>query len=795
MNNMSFKKCFFALSSIAFCVFSATTSHAALNAVGPLDANIGLPVFYQDRHGVALAPCLDTNGFCILPPQFDSKVTDTANLRAISSGPSSALTPDNFPAEVFYFVSDVTATVGPNAASKFALRTALEGGFSPVVADGNQVTFIKTTLQPMTGLTPNSTYTVIHPYGSFIFGTDASGATVRGIRGEVFVLQEGCSEAPCAFTELLPAATSSMGPFLRAAPPSPPAVTSNDGKVYIADPGQAVKIEGSPTRNNNVTITGPDIGGTGVNTVTLTDFHLSGKLALLSVDKPSVVFPPQRPGVFTDPIAITVSNLDPDNTETLGHITIEGPDAANFSLTPGANLCTAGNVLAKASGEPGENAEAPAGSTCTFSINLIGAAPDGTKNATINVHAVSRAGTLLALQTGTVNVSGVIDTSHPGIGFTVPANNAINVPLNNSISVTFDKPVQPLDWTMFVLATGSNIVPVNATVAFDAASNTAVLKPAAPLQPNTTYNAALSVGVVTDIIGNPLAGNFNLNFITGGPDNTPPAVLSVSPRDGGVRVPKSAVITATFNVPMDPTSVNGTTFAISTSDTNTAVAGSVTYDTRTQTATFTPNAPLAFNQQFTAKIAAGVSSLGSNTTANDFTWSFTTNQAPTAPQLFAPQDTGTGIGTTVDFQWVKSTDNENLTYHLYYCTNSSMLGCSQVDLVTSTSSTAAGASPLARAEGYGMGLLFAGFAIAGGVRTRKKIFFIIAVLLLSGLVGTSCHHTDTNLPSPPPPKVPVNAVTLSLSTLQPATTYWWKVVADDGNGGKAESETWSFTTK
>lgn len=793
MNCIAFKKCSVALSALAFCLFSAgTTSHAALNAVGPVDPNTGLPAFYQDKRGVALEPCLDTNGFCILPPAFDSNVTATADLRTISPGPASVLTPKNFPAEVFYFVSDVTATVGPNAASKFALRTALEGGFSPVVTDGNQVTFIKITLQPMTGLAPNGIYTVVHPYGTFEFGADAEGTTVRGMHGEVFGLQGGCAGAPCAFTEILTEPTISMGHFLRAAAPSPPAVTSKDGKVYLADPGQTVKVAGSPNGNNSVTIIGPDIGGPGVNTVTLTDFRLIGKMALISVDKPSVVYPPQRPGVFTAPQVITVSNLDPANTETLGRITIDGPDAANFALTAGANTCTPGKILAKASAEPGEITEAPPGSTCTFSVNFIGAAPDGTKNATVNVHAVSRAGTLLALETATVNVSGVIDTSHPAVSFTIPANNAVNVPLNNAISVTFDKPVQPVDWTMFVLSTGGNIVPVNAAVAFDAASNTAVLRPAAPLLPNATYTAALSVGVVTDLVGNPLAGNFIFSFITGGPDNTPPVVVTTTPVAGGSGVPKNAVITATFNVPMDPTTLNETTFTLSG-----GVTGSVTYDPAARTATFTPSQPLAFNQQFTAKIAAGVNSLGNIPTSADITWSFTTNAVPSAPQLFSPRDTGTGIDTTVDFQWIRSADadNEALTYHLYYCTNSSMLGCSQADLVTSASTTAAGASPLAGTKGYGMGILLAGFAIAGGMRTRKKIFFFIAVVLLSGMMTVSCHHTDTNLPPPPPPQLPANGLTLSLSGLQPATTYWWKVVADDGNGGKAESETWSFTTK
>jgi hypothetical protein len=157
----------------------------------------------------------------------------------------------------------------------------------------------------------------------------------------------------------------------------------------------------------------------------------------------------------------------------------------------------------------------------------------------------------------------------------------------------------------------------------------------------------------------------------------------------------------------------------------------------------------------------------------------------------------------VDLQWIKSTDTdtETVTYHIYYSTDPSMVGCSQVDVAsagTATSSNASGtASPFAGFGGYGAGMLLAGFTVAGGVRSRRKIFHMIALLLITGMAATACGKKSSSKAelTPGASAPPVGLVTKSLSGLQPGTTYWWKVVADDGNGGNAESATWSFTTQ
>ncbi len=352
-----------------------------------------------------------------------------------------------------------------------------------------------------------------------------------------------------------------MGPFLRAEPPAPFIVNSADGKSYIGDPLIAVEVTGSPTGNNFVQIDGPDIGGTGLNTIRNTFFNLSGKLGPLSVDKTAITFLPQKPAPFkTTSGLITVTNLHTVNPLTIGVIAFAGANAADFTLTPGADLCS-GKALA------------PAG-TCTFSVDFSGPPPDGTMLADINIPAtINTTGipvTPIAVS-GFLRASGVIDSTPPTITSTTPANNAVDVPANHIITATFSEPVTLVTATTFILSTAGTPT-VDGTVTYDAASNTATFRPAANLTSNVTYSATITTGV-TDIAGNALVNPVVLNFLTTLPDTTPPLVTSNTPTANAIGVRADQPITVTFNEPVDASTVNATSFFLSN-----GVTGTVAYD-------------------------------------------------------------------------------------------------------------------------------------------------------------------------------------------------------------------------
>ncbi|MDP9340060.1 MAG: Ig-like domain-containing protein [Acidobacteriota bacterium] len=105
-----------------------------------------------------------------------------------------------------------------------------------------------------------------------------------------------------------------------------------------------------------------------------------------------------------------------------------------------------------------------------------------------------------------------------------------------------------------------------------------------------------------------------------------PAVVAVSPANGATAVPVAALITATFNTTMNPTTINTSTFTLA-DPSGAAVAGTVSYSGNT--ATFTSTALLAASSLYTATITTGATdTLGAPLAAN-FIWSFTTGTIPT----------------------------------------------------------------------------------------------------------------------------------------------------------------------
>ena len=160
----------------------------------------------------------------------------------------------------------------------------------------------------------------------------------------------------------------------------------------------------------------------------------------------------------------------------------------------------------------------------------------------------------------------------------------------------------------------------------------------------------------------------------------------------------------------------------------------------------------------------------------------TGNNPPTAPALVSPADGETGVGTTATFEWKPSTDPDGdaITYHLTYCTDRTFASCSH-------GVTFPGTTGICFA---GSGLLFLGFVMTRGGRGRKyMLVLMMAMLLTTGVFIVSCSSGSdddsgggTNM-------------TYQVSGLNNATTYYWKVVANDGKGGQTSSPTQSFTTQ
>ena len=105
----------------------------------------------------------------------------------------------------------------------------------------------------------------------------------------------------------------------------------------------------------------------------------------------------------------------------------------------------------------------------------------------------------------------------------------------------------------------------------------------------------------------------------------PPSVTSTVPTNGATVVPVKQVITATFNAPMDPATINTSTFTV-TGPGGAPVTGTVTFSGTT--ATFTPAASLAGSTLYTATITTGAKDPVGDALPSNFVWTFTTGPIP-----------------------------------------------------------------------------------------------------------------------------------------------------------------------
>jgi hypothetical protein len=98
-----------------------------------------------------------------------------------------------------------------------------------------------------------------------------------------------------------------------------------------------------------------------------------------------------------------------------------------------------------------------------------------------------------------------------------------------------------------------------------------------------------------------------------------------------VNVPVNQALSATFSEAMDPATINSATFLlVQTSVPGTPVNGVITYVPAGSIATFTPNAPLLYNTNYTATVTSGAMDLNDDAGITTYIWTFTTAAAPVA---------------------------------------------------------------------------------------------------------------------------------------------------------------------
>jgi hypothetical protein len=164
---------------------------------------------------------------------------------------------------------------------------------------------------------------------------------------------------------------------------------------------------------------------------------------------------------------------------------------------------------------------------------------------------------------------------------------------------------------------------------------------------------------------------------------------------------------------------------------------------------------------------------------------------PSKPVLVFPADKTTGLPTTVDLTWKRSTDPDNdpITYSINICTDPTFTGCTEVPV-----SNVANRSNKGMFYAGGAGLFMIGITFIGGLgRKRRIILLLIIVVLFSGGVLISCNNSNSS--NVQGKFLDIGEKSYTVSGLSTKTTYYWKVSASDGEGDPTESSVNSFTTQ
>jgi hypothetical protein len=219
----------------------------------------------------------------------------------------------------------------------------------------------------------------------------------------------------------------------------------------------------------------------------------------------------------------------------------------------------------------------------------------------------------------------------PVVSSTVPTDGAFGVPLNQIVTVNFNEEMNPATINLSSIIISVAGVAVPGTVSYS--GNSATFTPTSRLSTNTLYTGRVTTAV-KDVAGNALQTDYIWTFTTG----LNPLVVSTDPANLAVDVSLNKIITTTFNMSMNPLTLNASTFTVKQG--TTTVLGTITY--AGTMVSFTPNAPLDENKIYTVTITKGAENIIGTELANDYVWTFTTGLRPSVVST-DPANNATGV--------------------------------------------------------------------------------------------------------------------------------------------------------
>lgn len=216
------------------------------------------------------------------------------------------------------------------------------------------------------------------------------------------------------------------------------------------------------------------------------------------------------------------------------------------------------------------------------------------------------------------------DEKPPQVNATNPGDGENNVPVNSTVSATFSEQIDPSTISAETFTLSENGDRIDGDVQYS--NRTATFNPSSNLQYGSTYRAQISTEV-EDLAGNQLEESHQWTFRTEEPeDNSPPEVVETDPEDDEEEVSRDVTITAEFNEPLDPATVNDETVILERERFffgPERVGIEVSYSDNV--ISINPNGRLRKEEDYTVRLTTGITDAAGNALRNEYEWEFETD--------------------------------------------------------------------------------------------------------------------------------------------------------------------------
>jgi YD repeat-containing protein len=234
-----------------------------------------------------------------------------------------------------------------------------------------------------------------------------------------------------------------------------------------------------------------------------------------------------------------------------------------------------------------------------------------------------------------------------------PAMGQTNIPTNTLITVLFARPVDrvTVSSSTFSLVETGTAIQVSGLFSFGFDDRILIFQPTVALKPNTSYTLNTTTGIKSSD-GIQLDQPFSSSFTTAGFSDNASPIVTMSPNSGATGVPINTLIVLIFSEPINPTSINYSTFVVTNN--GMPVSGNTAFSNQNTVLAFAPFSNLLPSSFVNVALSPGVTDVagnpivGSGGVGTYFVGSFTTADTfdTVAPSIAVdPPNNATGIDT------------------------------------------------------------------------------------------------------------------------------------------------------